>query len=279
VLATSVPQLGARQHGVLALGHLQALGLTTNAVQKRAAAGRLFRIHRGVYGLARPDPSRPVPSRSDPGPDPGLTPTVPAERRPIASAGVQPRRVVILEAAARLIARRGVRGLRMEELAAEAGVSTGLLYYHFTDRSTLLRRTLEFINERAGAYTEDRIPEAAPPRERLQRKLMLELQDDPVVVENSAAWGELRASALFEPELRETLRRSTAEWNAEIAALIDLAGDGKRSPASHDPLASAARLTALVEGLSQRWLSRSIELGEAQDLLRDAIAVELRGPA
>lgn len=201
------------------------------------------------------------------------------KRRPIASAGVQPRRVVILEAAARLIARRGVRGLRMEELAAEAGVSTGLLYYHFTDRSTLLRRTLEFINERAGAYTEDRIPEAAPPRERLQRKLMLELQDDPVVVENSAAWGELRASALFEPELRETLRRSTAEWNAEIAALIDLAGDGKRSPTSHDALASAARLTALVEGLSQRWLSRSIELGEAQDLLRDAIAVELRGSA
>jgi hypothetical protein len=51
VLATSVPQLGAGQHGVLALGQLQSLGLTTNAVQKRAAAGRLFRIHRGVYGL------------------------------------------------------------------------------------------------------------------------------------------------------------------------------------------------------------------------------------
>ena len=61
------------------------------------------------------------------------------------------RQLVILEAAARLVARRGVRGLRMEELAAEAGVSTGLLYYHFKDRSTLLRRTLEFVNERAGA--------------------------------------------------------------------------------------------------------------------------------
>jgi len=204
---------------------------------------------------------------------------VPAERRPIASADVPSRRVVILEAAARLIARRGVRGLRMEELAAEAGVSSGLLYYHFTDRSTLLRRTLEFINERAGAYTDDRTPTEAPPRERLERKLMLELQDDPVVVENSAAWGELRASALFEPELRETLRRSTAEWNAEIAALIDLAGAGKGSPAGRDSLASAARLTALVEGLSQRWLSRSIELGEAQNLLRDAIAVELGGSA
>jgi predicted transcriptional regulator of viral defense system len=51
VLAASVPQLGAGQHGVFALAQLQALGLTTNAVQKRAAASRLFRIHRGVYAL------------------------------------------------------------------------------------------------------------------------------------------------------------------------------------------------------------------------------------
>ena len=187
------------------------------------------------------------------------------------------RRVVILEAAARLIARRGVRGLRMEELAAEAGVSAGCS----TTTSPTGRRC---CGARSSSSTSApaRTPRIGSRKRHLlasgyERKLMLELQDDPVVVENSAAWGELRASALFEPELRETLRRSTAEWNAEIAALIDLAGDGKRSPASHDPLASAARLTALVEGLSQRWLSRSIELGEAQDLLRDAIAVELRG--
>lgn len=185
------------------------------------------------------------------------------------------RQVVILEAAARLIARRGVRGLRMEELAAEAGVSGGLLYYHFTDRATLLRRTLEFINERAGAYTEERIPAGTSSRSRLEHKLLLEVQDDAVVIENSAAWGELRASALFEPELRDTLRRSTAEWNGEVAELIDavceeegLAGDGSSADA-------AARLTGLVEGLSQRWLSQSIEVSDAQRLLREAIVLEL----
>ncbi len=37
--------------GCSRLGQLQALGLTANAVQKRAATGRLFRIHRGVYAL------------------------------------------------------------------------------------------------------------------------------------------------------------------------------------------------------------------------------------
>jgi AcrR family transcriptional regulator len=200
------------------------------------------------------------------------------------------RQVAILEAAARLIARRGVRGLRMEELAAEAGVSGGLLYYHFTDRATLLRRTLEFINERAGAYTEARIPAGTSARLRLEHKLLLEVQDDGVVIENSAAWGELRASALFEPELRETLRRSTAEWNEEVAVLIDaireeegLAGDGSSrggssadgSSADGSTADAAARLTALVEGLSQRWLSESLDLSAAQRLLREAIVMEL----
>jgi hypothetical protein len=50
-LAAAVPRLGARQHGVLALGRLQALGLTASAMRKRATAGRLFRVHRGVYAL------------------------------------------------------------------------------------------------------------------------------------------------------------------------------------------------------------------------------------
>ena len=39
------------------------------------------------------------------------------------------RREAILTAAARVIARSGVRGLRVEEVASEAGVSPPLLYY------------------------------------------------------------------------------------------------------------------------------------------------------
>ena len=51
VLAASVPELGARQHAVFTLAQLQALGLTANAVHKRATTGQLFRIHRSVYAL------------------------------------------------------------------------------------------------------------------------------------------------------------------------------------------------------------------------------------
>ena len=54
MLAAPVPRLGAGQHGVFGLGQLHELGLTASAVQKRAAAGRLFRVHRGVYALVPP---------------------------------------------------------------------------------------------------------------------------------------------------------------------------------------------------------------------------------
>jgi AcrR family transcriptional regulator len=191
---------------------------------------------------------------------------------------VADRRTAILEAATRVIARRGVRGLRVEELAAEAGVSTSLIYYHFTDRAGILRRTLEFINDRAERYTTDRDPDAAPlePRAELETTLLLELQDEQGVRENSIAWGELRASAVFDPELREDLARATVVWVQEIAALI-----GRTCPAGTVPAfaVAAEHLTALVEGLSMRWLSGSLPLEHARELLLDAIDLELRGLA
>ena len=156
----------------------------------------------------------------------------------------------------------------MEELAAEAGVSTGPLYYHFKDRSTLLRRTLEFVNERAGAYTDEPTPAGSSPRERLERKLLLELQDRPKVVENSKAWGELRASALVEQELQDVLLVSTQGWNDEISEPISRSRTRAAMVDQELCAAEAARPTTMVEGLSQRWLSGSMSLSDAQDLLR-----------
>jgi very-short-patch-repair endonuclease len=40
-----------RQHGVLTIGQLEALGLSARAVRHRAAAGRLTRVHTGVYSI------------------------------------------------------------------------------------------------------------------------------------------------------------------------------------------------------------------------------------
>lgn len=182
------------------------------------------------------------------------------------------RRTTILEAATRVIARHGVRGLRVEVLSAEAGVSTSLIYYHFGDRAGLLRCTLAFINDRAGRYTAEIAADPCDPRTELEQTLLLELQDTPSVRENSTAWGELRASAVFDADLRNDLAKATHVWVHEIAELI-----GRVRPAGTAPAhaAAAERLTALLEGLSVRWLSGSVPLDHARALLAEAIAIEL----
>lgn len=44
--------LAASQHGVVSLAQLAALGISAAAAQRRVTAGRLHRIHRGVYAIA-----------------------------------------------------------------------------------------------------------------------------------------------------------------------------------------------------------------------------------
>jgi predicted transcriptional regulator of viral defense system len=49
-----IAALATRQHGVVATRQLAALGLPQRAVSYRAAAGRLHRVHRGVYAVGHP---------------------------------------------------------------------------------------------------------------------------------------------------------------------------------------------------------------------------------
>ena len=186
------------------------------------------------------------------------------------------RQTLILEAAVRVIAQSGVRGLRIEKLAAEAGVSTALIYYHFQDRAGVLRRALEHINERAERYTTEALA-STNPRTQLEQTLLLEIQNTPSVRENSIAWGELRATAIFDEDLRDQLRDATRAWATDVETLIVEAQAVELADPDADPADASERLTALIEGLSERWLSGSITLERAQQLAAGAITAEL-GP-
>lgn len=184
----------------------------------------------------------------------------------------------ILQAAVRVIAQDGVRGLRVEKLAAEAGVSTALIYYHFKDRAGVLRAALEHVNQRAQRYTNDAFTNTADPRAQVEAMLLFELQDTDEVRETSIAWGELRASAAFNPDLRGPLHATTRAWNDDVEVLIRQAQDAGIVAPGIDAAAAAESLTALVEGLSERWHSGSITLDRARHLLAGAITINL-GPA
>jgi very-short-patch-repair endonuclease len=47
-------QIAARQHGVLSVPQLRVAGADSSAIKRRVAAGRLHRVHRGVYAVGHP---------------------------------------------------------------------------------------------------------------------------------------------------------------------------------------------------------------------------------
>jgi len=186
------------------------------------------------------------------------------------------RREAILVAAARLIAREGVRGLRVEEVATQAGVSPPLLYYHFASRSGLIRAALEHASEQAPSAALRRAPTGDDGFTAVQNALLAELDDERAVRDNAVVWGEVSASAVFEPALREDVRRVSAEWSETVAEAIRRGLEDGSIQLESDPADVAEILITLVDGLCTRWLSGAIERERARELLGDAIGRILR---
>jgi AcrR family transcriptional regulator len=189
---------------------------------------------------------------------------------------VTSRQEAILQASAAAIAEHGVRGLRVSDIARVAGVSSGLLYYHFKDRDGLLAAALTYINDQARSYRQAASGSGVS-RAQLIEHILGEIQDSAAVVENSLVWNELRASAVYEEPMREPLARTSEEWTRETAAAIRAAQDIGEVSETVDADNIALVLNALTEGLASRWLSQELTAAEARAHLR--ATAELMLPA
>jgi AcrR family transcriptional regulator len=181
------------------------------------------------------------------------------------------KREVILEACVAAIADRGVRGLRINTVAEVAGVSTGLLYYHFNDRDGLLTAAFEHVNNRQRAYRSlSDVPDDSP-RTRLEHHVLDEFQDLPGVVEMSSAWHELRASAVYEEQLRPALATAASAFADELAAEVRAAQESGEVDARVNADRTGLLVSVLMDGLDGRWLCGEISTEDVRDLLASAL--------
>jgi AcrR family transcriptional regulator len=68
----------------------------------------------------------------------------------------------ILEAAARVLAERGATGLSMQDVAQGAGVSKGLIHYHYRDKDALLARLAAWLADGIERRERSALDGAAP---------------------------------------------------------------------------------------------------------------------
>ena len=205
-----------------------------------------------------------------------VEPRSPARTRRV-SRGGGPSREKILAVASRMIARQGIRGLRVEEVAEAADVSTALLYYHFDNRSGLVNAAFEFAFEKAPSTVLGTSPDDGSGYQALENAMLAELDEDPSVRDYAIVWGEVAAAAVFDSDLRPVVRRITGRWRATVAGAIErgIADGSIRDDV--DAEAAAEMLIVLVDGCCVRWLAGSLDIEDARSLVLRALE-RLRTP-
>ncbi len=181
----------------------------------------------------------------------------------------------ILLAACRVIGRDGAHGLRMEAVAREAGVSKGLVHYYFATRRELLRAAFLHSENRANARLEAELALLSTGAERLERCLVLDLDDEPVFAENRALWSEAWSLMRLDDHLRPEVERAYRAWHRRLVELVE---EG-RSDGSIEPRADseqlARRLGAVVDGLESQLLLGLVTSLVAAETVRESIDREL----
>ncbi|NBB14493.1 TetR family transcriptional regulator [Caulobacter sp. SLTY] len=179
-----------------------------------------------------------------------------------------PTRERLIEAAFAVVAREGLEAASVKTIAAEAGITPGLMHYHFPTKDALLeaalRRSLEAYRERVRSRRA-----VTPPG----GQLAAFFADARSGVEADADFFRVRlafaAQALTHPGLAAVLRDLNAAATEETA-LTFAAAAGRSTPNDRDQ-ALAATLKAAFDGVMLAWLNDpAFPLDAAGAILEDA---------
>jgi AcrR family transcriptional regulator len=177
------------------------------------------------------------------------------------------RRELLADALMRLAAARGLEAVSLRHVAAEAGVSTGMVQHHFRTKDQMMLFALDTVMDRIRARSEATAV-AATPRD-LVRGLLLEVLplDETRRLENHVMIAFL-AYAAVKPSLSASLRLAAAQMRDFLGDQLRAAGRGDVD-ADH----AAAGLLALVDGLGMQLLSRQFTEEDAVAALDTQLAL------
>jgi AcrR family transcriptional regulator len=166
------------------------------------------------------------------------------------------RRADLVQAAIRCLAEGGMAAFKMERIAAEAGVSLGLLPHYFKSKTELLaavyRASLYDDVDRKIAELDDKA--VGSPTERLCRIVDAIIDPDYLKPANLTVWLALWGEIVVNPELRLAHRALYRSYLKSLAVLIgEVAAERQRRVNGTEV---ARSLQALIDGL---FLERALD--------------------
>ncbi|WP_236470450.1 TetR family transcriptional regulator C-terminal domain-containing protein [Pseudomonas syringae] len=139
---------------------------------------------------------------------------------------VAERREQLLGATVTVIARKGLSGITMNDIAVEAGCSYGVVAFHFKSKERLLLAALDMlVEEYEVLWAKILAPNTATVAQRLQ--LMIDLDFDKRIAKPKnlavwmAFWAETSRVTAYRARCGELKRRSLASITELVAALAE----------------------------------------------------------
>ncbi len=162
------------------------------------------------------------------------------------------RRQEILEAARRCLARDGVGGFTVAEIASEAGISNGLIGHYFPTKDALLVATYQAEADRLLASTRAALDGREEDADWRLKALIgsafcPEIFNEETVATWLALWGQVRTNAA----LREAHKAIYVTYRRGFARAIGRSADARRL--ALDTAALASDISALIDGLWLEW--------------------------
>lgn len=153
------------------------------------------------------------------------------------------RRLELVEAAFEVMKQEGVGAASLARVAAEAGLSKGMVLHYFKSRDALIEATLRHINALYGHEVAERMAAARTPLARVEAVIEANFSSWYCKPEHAHIWLAFCAQATFEPRVRRIQRvlhsRMESNFTANLKGLLG-AKEAKRV---------ALALTSLIDGL------------------------------
>jgi AcrR family transcriptional regulator len=205
-----------------------------------------------------------MPDRSQPNPlAPGLSPSA------------QLRAQQIVDAAARVMARNGYGGTTMKDIAAEAGITAGLIHYYFDSKEDLLLAVTAALCEQMRSDAEQAFAASgdAPPIARAWAALQA-TKDHLARPDQQRLFVETVTLALSEPRMREQMAKLYESLLDSSTAMVEELSRQVPTPPPVPARDLAAVFVAAIDGMA---LQKLLDPSRDEDALYRAFGFLVMG--